>query len=199
MNVNVLLRIGRKAMTKALEDFNFKKTGHYDVSAIKKIVSDFSEEWLVDTSRQENFETHKDTLSYFLYKADLQWNSSMPFFVETNTFNLELLDYVEGIVQDLEVIHNGFRGNVLLIKLLAGQNIPKHVDGGEYLNSARRHHLPIITSDGTMFGVGDSELNMQEGDCWEINNARTHYVTNNSEVDRVHLLIDIMPIDKIHE
>lgn len=184
-------------MTKELENFNFRKTAHYDVSAIKSIVQGFDEEWFIDTSRQESFKTHQHTLSYFLYKADLLWDKSKLFFVETNIENMELLDYVEGIVQDLEAIHNGKRGNVLLIKLLAGQNIPEHSDGGYYLDSARRHHLPIVTSSGTIFGVGGEELNMQEGECWEINNAKPHYVTNNSAVDRVHLLIDIMPTDRI--
>jgi hypothetical protein len=34
---------------------------------------------------------------------------------------------------------------------------------------------------------------MAEGECWEINNSRPHYVNNFSNVDRVHLLVDIMP------
>jgi quercetin dioxygenase-like cupin family protein len=197
MSVSVLLRIGSREMTKELEDFNFKKVGQFDVSAIKAIVSDFEEEWLIDTSRQGTFETHKNTMSYFLYKADLKWNQSLPFFVETLVNNIELLDYVEGIVQDLEYLHKGTRGNVLLIKLLAGESIPEHADDGEYLDAARRHHLPIITSDETLFGVGGEKISMQEGDCWEINNSKPHYVINNSSLDRVHLLIDIVPTDRI--
>lgn len=183
-------------MTKELENFNFKKIADFNVSKIKSLVETFDEEWLLDTSRQEKFETHKHTLSYFIYKADLYWQKGTPFFVETNVENLELLDLVEGIVQDLEAIHNGIRGNVLLIKLLAGQDIPEHVDSGDYLTATRRHHLPIITSPDTIFGVGIDRLNMQEGECWEINNTRTHYVNNNSLVDRVHLLIDIMPLEE---
>mgnify|MGYP000992128600 CR=1 FL=1 len=34
---------------------------------------------------------------------------------------------------------------------------------------------------------------MEEGKCYEINNLKLHSVDNNSEYDRVHLLIDIMP------
>jgi hypothetical protein len=34
---------------------------------------------------------------------------------------------------------------------------------------------------------------MGTGECWEINNSRTHFVNNGSKIDRVHLLIDIMP------
>jgi hypothetical protein len=183
-------------MTKELELFNFKKIADFNVDRLKTLVESLDAEWLLDTSRQESFETHKHTLSYFIYKADLLWKKGSPFFVETNVANMELLDAVEGIVQDLEAFHNGTRGNVLLIKLLAGQDIPEHVDSGDYLTTTRRHHLPIVTSPGTIFGVGIEELNMQEGECWEINNTRTHYVQNNSEIDRVHLLIDIMPLEE---
>jgi hypothetical protein len=183
-------------MTKELENFNFKKIADFNVDRLISIVQGMGDEWLLDTSRQDSFETHKHTLSYFVYKADLRWQKGEPFFVETNVANLELLDAVEDIIQDLEALHNGSRGNVLLIKLLAGQDIPEHVDSGDYLTTTRRHHLPIITSSDTMFGVGIEELNMQEGECWEINNTRTHYVRNNSQTDRVHLLVDIMPLEE---
>jgi hypothetical protein len=38
---------------------------------------------------------------------------------------------------------------------------------------------------------------MGTGECWEINNSRIHYVNNGSKIDRVHLLIDIMPNKEI--
>jgi aspartyl/asparaginyl beta-hydroxylase (cupin superfamily) len=34
---------------------------------------------------------------------------------------------------------------------------------------------------------------MKEGECWEINNNKIHRVANNSEMDRIHLTIDIIP------
>ena len=82
---------------------------------------------------------------------------------------------------------------VLLIKLKAKKNISIHFDSGDYLMSCRRNHIPIITSDNVFFGVGNEKIVMQAGECWEINNSRPHFVENNSEIDRVHLLIDIMP------
>ena len=40
---------------------------------------------------------------------------------------------------------------------------------------------------------------MQEGQCWEINNAKNHSVENNGTTDRIHLLIDIMPNEFIKQ
>jgi aspartyl/asparaginyl beta-hydroxylase (cupin superfamily) len=106
---------------------------------------------------------------------------------------------INPIIKDLELKHNGIRSNVLFIKLKAGHNISAHSDSGEYLLSSRRHHIPIITSDQTFFTVGSEKINMSEGECWEINNSRVHSVENSSKIDRVHLLIDIMPNTEIGE
>jgi aspartyl/asparaginyl beta-hydroxylase (cupin superfamily) len=40
---------------------------------------------------------------------------------------------------------------------------------------------------------------MQSGECWEINNSRPHLVENNSDIDRIHLLIDIMPNEELRK
>ena len=180
-------------MSKVSEDFNFKNLGNYDVEEIKNYISNFAEEWFIDTSRQEIFKAHKDTNSYFIYKADLKWKNSDAFVVEKKSNDAKLVSMIDRIILDLETKHDGVRGNVLLIKLKAGQIIPSHQDSGDYLVASRRHHIPIITSDNTWFTVGSDKINMLVGECWEINNTRFHSVENYSDIDRVHLLIDIMP------
>lgn len=180
-------------MNKTLESFNFNNLGNYDVSLIKNYILNFVDEWFIDTSRQEIFDAHKHTNSYFVYKADLKWTNSSPFVVEKKINDDKLFEMIDPIIKDLESKHDGIRGNVLFIKLKAGQNIPSHQDSGNYLVSSRRHHIPIITSDDTWFSVGSEKINMAVGECWEINNTRFHSVENNSNIDRVHLLIDIMP------
>jgi hypothetical protein len=184
-------------MNKIEQNFNFNRYSTYDVSLIKDHVNRFSSEWFIDTSRQNDYQIHKDTTSYFIYKTDLNWTKGQDFLVETKTNDSALLELVEPIIKDLESIHNGVRGNVLLIKLKAKHNIPKHADSGDYLVLSRRHHIAIVTSDETFFGVGSEKVNMGVGECWEINNTRFHSVENNSEIDRIHLLIDIMPKSEI--
>ena len=43
------------------------------------------------------------------------------------------------------------------------------------------------------YTVNGETVNMKEGECWEINNQRPHSVLNDSDIDRVHLLVDIFP------
>jgi len=184
-------------MRKTEEDFNFKKHNVYDIEKIREYISDFSGQWLIDTSRQDNYDVHKDTVSYFVYRANLLWKSGQVFNTKQESDDQKLIDLLEPIIKNLEEIHDGVRGMVLLIKLKAKQDISIHFDSGDYLMLAKRNHIPIVTSDNVFFGVGDEKITMQAGECWEINNSRPHLVENNSNIDRVHLLIDIMPKEEL--
>jgi hypothetical protein len=184
-------------MRKTLEDFNFKKYEQYDVDGIKTYIDNFSDEWFINTSRQDNYYVHKDTNSYFAYTTSLEWKEKQDFVTNTTSNDSGLLELLEPIISDLEKLHDGTRGMVLLIKLKAGQDIAPHKDSGDYLMLSRRHHIPIVTTPDVLFGVGDELVNMNTGECWEINNSRVHSVNNNSSIDRVHLLIDIMPNTEI--
>ena len=181
----------------SVDSFNFIKHKEYNVEKIISIVKNFDKEWYINTDRQNRTETHKHTMSYFVYETELSWRKGQPYIVNQKSFNKDLIDALEPIILDLEKIHHGKRGQVLLIKLLSNTAIKKHKDSGDYLMSARRHHIPLVTSKNTVFGVSDEELNMMVGECWEVNNSKTHYVTNNSDIDRIHLLIDILPVKDI--
>ncbi|NDB82075.1 MAG: hypothetical protein EB127_04940 [Alphaproteobacteria bacterium] len=185
-------------MRKSEEDFNVKKHAEYDVSKLNDYISKFSDEWLLDTSRQERPNTpHKYTNTYNVYNTSIQWKKGQEFVVKKVSTDTTLLELLEPILQDLEKIHNGVRGNVLLIKLKAKEDVALHEDAGDYLMLSRRNHVPIITSGNVVFGVGSERINMQIGECWEINNYRFHWVDNDSDIDRVHLLVDIMPNEEL--
>jgi len=184
-------------MRKTLEDFNFKKHNTYSINEIKDYVSHMFSQWLLDTSRQDDYDVHKDTVSYFVYRANLKWNSGQEFITIRESDDSKLIDMLEPIIKNLEDIHDGVRGMVLLIKLKAREQISTHCDSGDYLMLSKRNHIPVVTSDNVFFSVGNEKISMQAGECWEINNSRPHLVENNSDIDRIHLLIDIMPNEEL--
>jgi aspartyl/asparaginyl beta-hydroxylase (cupin superfamily) len=102
---------------------------------------------------------------------------------------------IEPIIKELEKIHNGKVAKCLFIKLPSKKNVKEHKDLGNYFNAIKRHHIAIETNKETFFYINNEKKNMEVGDCWEINNMRSHYVKNNGETDRIHLLIDILPND----
>ena len=88
---------------------------------------------------------------------------------------------------------------VRLMKLEAGTKISKHTDkvdkeikSGEIV----RLHIPIVTSEQvTMITWLDTktptEFKMRKGECWWLDVSKSHQVINDSEIDRVHLVLDV--------
>ena len=184
-------------MRKSLETFRFKYHKNYDVDKIKKEVLKLEEEWLKDTSRQELFAAHKATTTVFLTDYALEWELYEPYAGSVREPESILYKLVEPIIKDLEQMHNGQVGRVIFPKLKAGKTIDAHIDGGDYLDVSRRHHIPIVTNSKVFFAIDQGLLNMYEGECWEINNMKLHEVVNDSDEDRIHLLIDIIPNEYI--
>lgn len=180
-------------MRKSLETFRFRYLKNYDIQEIKKVILELEKEWLLDTSRQDTFEVHKETVTFFLTDYDLLWKPNDTYAMSVRDATHDLWKLTLPIIRDLEEIHGGKAGRVIFPNLKAGGVIQPHVDAGDYLDVSRRNHIPIITNPKVFFGIEGGWLNMLEGECWEINNMLTHEVRNESDQDRVHLLIDIIP------
>ena len=65
--------------------------------------------------------------------------------------------------------------------------------------AVHRTHIPITTNKSIKFMVGNEVKNLKEGEVWEINNADTHAVNNESDKDRVHLIVDYYPYKGLSE
>jgi hypothetical protein len=107
--------------------------------------------------------------------------------------DIKLLKEVDKIIKDLETHHNGKCGVAMIVKLFSDNNVLPHADDSPYLSAARRHHIPIKTNKDVLFFIDGEPKHLSVGECWEINNNKVHSVTNSSEEDRVHLIIDIIP------
>ena len=178
---------------KLSEKFNFIHHKTYDVSKIKEIIDNFDEEWHLEESRQYQQKALSKTLTYFLKRYEIGWKVGDSYDTRTNYKDSEIWKIIDPIVKDLEIIHNGKRGSVMICMLTNEDIIPAHFDPGEYLGVVRRNHIPVITNKDVLFSVDSETVNMKEGECWEINNSKLHRVVNKSKMDRVHIIIDIIP------
>jgi len=95
---------------------------------------------------------------------------------------------------------------VRLMKLKAGTIIAKHTDKVDKdISSGKlvRLHIPVITNkEVKMFSWlkgGLAEFHMAKGECWWLDVSLPHKVENKSDIDRVHLVIDIYNNDTIKE
>ena len=95
---------------------------------------------------------------------------------------------------------------VRLMKLEAGTKIAKHTDKVDKdIKSGKiiRLHIPVITNENVVMKSwlkgGIAEFRMAKGECWWLDVSLPHQVDNNSDEDRVHLVVDIYNNDTIQE
>lgn len=80
---------------------------------------------------------------------------------------------------------------IRLLRLAPGSNIKEHRDrGAGYPFGNFRVHIVIRTHPDVSFIVAGEKVPMKTGECWYADFDQPHSVVNNSNEDRVHLIID---------
>lgn len=173
--------------------------GTFGISGLKKEISKFNDEWLFDTSRQDKNVTHKNTHMYPLVYSDYSWQPGTKLDISViNTMkSISAREELNQIVDFLEKRFNGKLCRAEIVKMDPNIKIRKHVDGGSFLQYARRCHVSVITNENVFFTVLDNTVNMKSGRVYEINNSLPHSVENNSSEERVHIILDIMPLEML--
>jgi hypothetical protein len=104
----------------------------------------------------------------------------------------KLLPEARKHVFDLMGFVSGERlGRVMINKLKPGGCIYPHADTPAHAEYWDRFHIVLQSQPGSNFRCGDEWVNMQAGEVWWFNNLLEHEVVNNSEDDRIHLIVDI--------
>ncbi len=84
--------------------------------------------------------------------------------------------------------------SVRLMSLAAGGRILPHTDpGGGFEDGVARLHIPIITNQKVVFRIDGETVHFSAGHTWYMNANCTHAVDNDSEVERIHLVMDCIP------
>jgi aspartyl/asparaginyl beta-hydroxylase (cupin superfamily) len=176
-----------------LLDTPYKDLCDYDVTDIIKSVEKLSlEEWNKWDFRQKIFnKPHGDTLSFpFIWSRP-----GTTIYLEKFNLDHKLWILVKPIIVHLEELLNGACVTALFANLKPGGIISPHSDMGYKLTSSHRCHIPIILPEGVEFKVRGETIPFQINKVYEISNVDLHSVINNSDENRVHLIIDILPID----
>lgn len=95
------------------------------------------------------------------------------------------------ITQVIKKINPKRIGRILIINLKAGGSIKKHVDNGPYASEFDRYHIPIKTNDKVISYSPEDAVNMKEGELWLYPHKVEHYIENNGDTDRWHLVFDL--------
>jgi len=177
------------------DNWGINHFGVVEIKEIKKEVTEYIDEWLIDVSRQQLFQTHEQTFMYQLKELDYGWNlkdkikSSSPNTFKTETANKE----VEEIYKSLESLVDGKVVRCEVINMSPNSRIRTHKDTSDLLYLSRRFHVPIITNKDCTFIVEEQSFHLEEGNLYELNNRKYHSVQNFSNENRIHLIVDILP------
>ena len=115
-------------------------------------------------------------------------------------------DLVFGLMARLQGEH---LGRVFISRMRPGTSIPLHTDRIPPAEAAfpdrlppalyyERYQLPLQSRPGVMFEVNGQVMPMQVGECWWFRNDLPHTVINNSDADRISLIVDIRPFSPCH-
>jgi hypothetical protein len=172
---------------------NYLYLGKTDVSFIEKELKNLSDDvWDIETIRQKIYDAHRNTKT-----INLMWSLesiSNKFLTNKKTKEYNLFD-IDSFLQKIKKLYVNQYGlgefkRIILTKLNANSNIDMHQDLGASLKNCIRTHIPIITNSDVYFIVDGESKNMKVGEIWEIDNSKPHMVMNESNIDRVHLIID---------
>lgn len=104
-----------------------------------------------------------------------------------DTAMLERAPYVRFVLDEIKCEKESVR----FLRLAAGAKIKEHKDyfiGIE--DGTVRLHIPVITNPLIEFYLDGERVEMKEGELWYLDFGLKHRVENNSDQDRIHLVLD---------
>ncbi len=109
-----------------------------------------------------------------------------------------VFEKVEQLRPDLEIFYTEIN------YILPGESIKPHKDNGGgltarhwFLGGSCRIHVPLATNDMAIMTSGGESKHLPVGTVYEFHNNLDHYVENNGDSPRIHLVMDLVP--KVHK
>jgi hypothetical protein len=179
------------------DDWCFEEFDEVAIESISKELLSYYDEWLIDTSRQNSYETHKDTFAFEIRSLDyLHSFETDGICVTKRSLSSDAArEEFSSIVNYVESLAGGKLIRAEFINMKPRSRIRTHKDRSDVLYVARRFHIPIKTNYLVTFSSGSEVRNLKTGILYELNNIRYHSVQNASEENRIHLILDVLPND----
>jgi hypothetical protein len=87
-------------------------------------------------------------------------------------------------------------GGVLITKVPPGGGIDPHVDRGWHAEYYDKYYVPILNSPGATFNFPDGAIAPNDGEVYWFRNDVPHWVINDSQTDRIAMIVCIEPNDR---
>jgi hypothetical protein len=102
------------------------------------------------------------------------------------------LPQIRPLIFDLMRIVEGERlGGIFITKLPPGGKIEKHIDSAWHAEYYDKYFIPIQNAKGATFNFEDGLIAPDLGDVYWFDNSVPHWVENNSNEDRIAMIVTI--------
>lgn len=106
---------------------------------------------------------------------------------------------LRALLRDVAASRDSLPGRAKVVRLPAGRRVYPHIDRGQYYRLHQRYHLVLVSSLGSWLKAGDEVIRMREGELWWFDNQQVHEARNDGDEDRIHLIFDLLPKDRLSE
>lgn len=113
-----------------------------------------------------------------------------------STDRLLLWEKVTPIVKFIDNLYPNYkmvRGEI--VNLTPGKSLSPHIDIHWFHRESRRIHIPVVTNRDSFLTFENRKYHLEVGKVYEINNRIIHSGFNNGSTDRIHVILDMMPVD----
>ena len=71
------------------------------------------------------------------------------------------------------------------------RSIARHTDAGWHAQYYDKFFVPVLNAEGAVFGFDDGIIAPKLGQAWWFDNSNPHWVDNNSDTDRIAMIVCI--------
>ena len=90
----------------------------------------------------------------------------------------------------------GLFPRVMLARMPPGSVIHPHIDANPAAKWPHKIHVPLTTNPGVVSFFGGEERHFPEGEAVEVDNLGPHWVRNDGDTDRIHLIFEYYDADQ---
>jgi hypothetical protein len=174
-----------------------------DVAPLLRELADHPEVWSQDTRRQASIGVQRETESLAICRhaeqlTFLEERKRSPVrYVGRPTQTARLLPRtLEFVEQQARQLH-GIPGRAVVVRLQPHGQVYEHIDAGLYYELRHRYHLVLYSVAGSRLRAGNEEVRMREGELWWFENRQSHEAFNDSDEDRIHLIMDVLSFNSV--
>jgi len=169
-----------------------RELGPVDISGIKQGILDLPLElWQSEDNSKPNKFKELGRTSHIVFKfvKDYDDHCEAQFYPIWDEWKDRLGPVLDAATRPYGYTKGDF-SRIMLAKLPAHSKITPHIDpyGSSYFT--HKIHIPIVTHPDVEFMVGKTRYHFPEGHAFEVNNKAIHAAFNNSDLDRIHLIVE---------